>query len=441
MKRPLIGGLPPTKRTKTESGSSTSDSVNKPKPKCEWGTKCYRRNLFHFAEFDHPTDGALPSAELKGDSKLTATPATTATSSTIKSRRAPSATVTLISATPVITSTSSTTAASRQIDYNKTNTSQPSKPKLTFATPAHALYTDGPLPKAQEPAPAFRAKKGSSSLQEIAVDGPVLTRTYKEFTSAERAQLVEEAVRLKALLEAERARADSDKHALQSQLVQEQAARAQLEAQHAARDTHEQKLWLPGELDILEGRGLGAGELLGGGLPAAHYMALYPERTHAGTGSAEQVHFRLAESQFYRLSTNGQYRVRMVEYCVAPNLVRAFAAKRRELQDRAQNEQDRAQNEQSAQTEGTQTQPVNSAGKTLTPALGTHSGDQKVNFFNEKYNSARFFLRLRGMTTTKFCICAAPANYLRACVGFPRHGRREHQADLRRCVFTSVCDV
>ena len=57
------------------------------------------------------------------------------------------------------------------------------------------------------------------------------------------------------------------------------------------------------------------------------YFDLFAERAHK-EGSAEQMHFRLAESQFYRLLTGAaQYRITKVEYVVNPKLVKGFRYK------------------------------------------------------------------------------------------------------------------
>ncbi|CAG5130858.1 unnamed protein product, partial [Candidula unifasciata] len=56
------------------------------------------------------------------------------------------------------------------------------------------------------------------------------------------------------------------------------------------------------------------------------YFSLLPERAYK-EGSASQIHFRLAESQFYRLMTGDcakKTRVTKVEYVVSPHVVKRF---------------------------------------------------------------------------------------------------------------------
>lgn len=56
------------------------------------------------------------------------------------------------------------------------------------------------------------------------------------------------------------------------------------------------------------------------------YFDLFAERAYK-EGSANQMHFRLAESQFYRLlsgSYASNYRISKVEYVVNPKLVKGF---------------------------------------------------------------------------------------------------------------------
>lgn len=54
------------------------------------------------------------------------------------------------------------------------------------------------------------------------------------------------------------------------------------------------------------------------------YFPLFAERDYK-EGSAAQIHFRLAESQFYRLvDVKDNYRVTKVEYIVNPSLIKRF---------------------------------------------------------------------------------------------------------------------
>ena len=53
------------------------------------------------------------------------------------------------------------------------------------------------------------------------------------------------------------------------------------------------------------------------------YFDLFAERAYK-EGSAAQMHFRLAESQFYRLLSGANYRITKVEYVVNPKLSKGF---------------------------------------------------------------------------------------------------------------------
>ncbi|KAL6045080.1 Poly(ADP-ribose) polymerase catalytic domain containing protein [Balamuthia mandrillaris] len=79
-----------------------------------------------------------------------------------------------------------------------------------------------------------------------------------------------------------------------------------------------EKLYLPGEREALKG-------------DAMKIFTLLPHRQFDST--AEQYHFRIAESQFFRLCESGGsgFTVTKVEYVVNPPLVRAFEKKRLEL--------------------------------------------------------------------------------------------------------------
>ncbi|XP_067675632.1 protein mono-ADP-ribosyltransferase PARP14-like [Haliotis asinina] len=61
------------------------------------------------------------------------------------------------------------------------------------------------------------------------------------------------------------------------------------------------------------------------------YFPIMPERNFKGT--AEDLHFRTAESQFYRLLSDqgGRYKVVKVEYVVTPDLVRRFSSAQESL--------------------------------------------------------------------------------------------------------------
>jgi len=76
------------------------------------------------------------------------------------------------------------------------------------------------------------------------------------------------------------------------------------------------KLYLPGEKEAIAGTAIKTYELL-------------PSREFED--SAEQVHFRTAESQFHRLSAGSSYKVTKVEYIVNPPLVKQFQQRRLKL--------------------------------------------------------------------------------------------------------------
>jgi len=77
------------------------------------------------------------------------------------------------------------------------------------------------------------------------------------------------------------------------------------------------KLYLPGEREALKGTEM-------------KKFILKPSRGFET--SASQIHFRTAESQFFRLfESNASYNVKYVEYVVNPPLVKAFERKRLEI--------------------------------------------------------------------------------------------------------------
>ncbi|KYQ89930.1 PARP domain-containing protein [Tieghemostelium lacteum] len=84
--------------------------------------------------------------------------------------------------------------------------------------------------------------------------------------------------------------------------------------------TSSSQLFLPGEEAIIEGNG------------APMKYILRPCRQF--DDSAADLHFRTAESQFYRLleSASNTYKVKKVEYIVNPKLMKAFYAKKKEYE-------------------------------------------------------------------------------------------------------------
>eukprot|EP01133_Synstelium_polycarpum_P007375 gene7375-8594_t len=82
------------------------------------------------------------------------------------------------------------------------------------------------------------------------------------------------------------------------------------------------QLYLPGEEDIISK----------GGKPMKYILK--PSR-HISDNSVDQMHFRIAESQFYRLleSSSTNYKVSKVEYVVNPKLIKDFAKKKQQYED------------------------------------------------------------------------------------------------------------
>ncbi|CAF3976179.1 unnamed protein product [Rotaria sp. Silwood2] len=110
------------------------------------------------------------------------------------------------------------------------------------------------------------------------------------------------------------------KEKLQEKLkkTREETEERKKEIEQLQKQISEGILLMEGETEILKGT-------------KVKYFELFPERNYK-QGSAAELHFRLAESQFYRLlSGYGTAKVKKVEYVCNPILINKFNAAREEL--------------------------------------------------------------------------------------------------------------
>lgn len=124
-------------------------------------------------------------------------------------------------------------------------------------------------------------------------------------TDAERKKVIED-----ALAEKERLQKELEK----SRNIIEEKKKAMEKLQE---EVNKGVLFVEGERETLAGN-------------ETKYFPLYAERSYR-EGSADQLHFRLAESQFYRLLVGTGYRVVKVEYVVNPKLVSRFREAQKEI--------------------------------------------------------------------------------------------------------------
>ncbi|ELT91186.1 hypothetical protein CAPTEDRAFT_207715 [Capitella teleta] len=135
----------------------------------------------------------------------------------------------------------------------------------------------------------------------------MLQKSYSQMTEEERKDLITKAIAAKTQLEAE----------LKS--AREKVEERERELQRMQDEVNKGVLLMDGEEEALKA-------------DAVKYYSLVPERAYK-EGSAAQLHFRLAESQFYRLidATSQRFRVKKVEYVINPALAGAFNQAREDL--------------------------------------------------------------------------------------------------------------
>ncbi|XP_015780188.1 PREDICTED: uncharacterized protein LOC107358070 [Acropora digitifera] len=138
--------------------------------------------------------------------------------------------------------------------------------------------------------------------------GPSIVKCYSFLSETERRELIRRAFEMKDLLKKE---LDKTLEIIEEKNKELRRVHSRLERGH---------LMIEGEKEALDKDDL-------------CFFPLYAEREYK-EGSAAQMHFRLAESQFYRLvDTTDKYRVVKVEYVVNPVLIRRFQNARQKLKN------------------------------------------------------------------------------------------------------------
>lgn len=138
--------------------------------------------------------------------------------------------------------------------------------------------------------------------------GPSIVKSYSLLSETERRELIRRAFEMKDLLKKE---LDKTLSIIEEKNKELRRFHSQLERG---------QLMVEGEREALDKDDL-------------NYFPLFAEREYK-EGSAAQMHFRLAESQFYRLvDTTDKYRVTKVEYVVNPVLIRRFQKSRQKLKN------------------------------------------------------------------------------------------------------------
>lgn len=274
------------KKAKLDSTTATSklDSAAKastatPKRPCPYGLNCYRKNPVHLNEFSHPRDGHA------------ATKDSSAAMAAFDS-----------SALPVCK------YGAKCYRKNLLHFAEFSHP--TGGAPSAPGDDSGGDTDVYDSEDDDKDKKSDEKKddKDVLNRGMSLVKSYSQMTEAERKELIRKAFEAKQKLQDELA------------ATKKQVEEKDRELNRLQEEVNKGILLVEGENEAIDG-------------DKTVYFPLFAERDYK-EGSAAQIHFRLAESQFYRLLTGGAcstHRISRVEYVVTPFLVKRFKAAREKL--------------------------------------------------------------------------------------------------------------
>ncbi|XP_064613659.1 uncharacterized protein LOC135477473 [Liolophura sinensis] len=259
-----------------DTSDSDSDSDL---PECPYGERCYRKNPQHFKEFSHPAKHAK-------DGTTTTTGAA------------------------VLPSKINSTADN--LPPCKYGANCYRKNLIHFAEYSHPTNTDKATTDSGNDTDVYDSDDGDEGMNGKGVlikgDSQLLVKSYSKMTEDERKELIKKAFEAKKQLQEE------------LRQTKEQMAEKEKELKKLQDQVTTGLLLVDGEKEALEGT-------------VTKYFVLHAERAYK-EGSADQIHFRLAESQFYRLLSGQycqQYQSHKVEYVVNPTLLRNFSEAREDL--------------------------------------------------------------------------------------------------------------
>ncbi|KAL4222664.1 hypothetical protein ACF0H5_018705 [Mactra antiquata] len=258
-------------------------------PECPYGARCYRKNPQHLIEFSHPKKSKTDDD--KNDTPDAADDAVDGPSKT------PSLPTTDDSSLPPCK------YGAKCYRKNLMHFAEFSHPTKIVANVTADSDTD------ELTDDDTNVQKKGVKTSDILKRGMSLVKTYSKMTEDERKELIKKAFEAKKQLQDE-----LDKTKAKMKEMGEQVEKLNKQVTTGM-------LLMEGEKEVLEGT-------------EVKYFELKPERTYK-EGSAAQTHFRLAESQFYRLLAGshqaGNCRLTKVEYVVNPELAKEFKKCRENL--------------------------------------------------------------------------------------------------------------
>ncbi|BFZ18603.1 hypothetical protein BsWGS_21642 [Bradybaena similaris] len=280
----MADGVSPVKKARLD----TTDL-----PECPYGARCYRKNPHHFKEYAHSSSNSSGSAISGCDSST------------------------------VIDAASSVTAAKPMTDGSSVVQLPPCKygvncyrkNLLHFAEFSHptthtsqATSDGGSDTDVYDSDEEKKPKEKSSEKKDILSKDLSLVKRFSQLTDEERKDLIKRAFEEKMKLQQELEEAKK---------IAEDKSR---ELEQLQKQMNSGLLMVDGEEEALK-------------KSKTTYFRLLPERAYK-EGSASQIHFRLAESQFYRLMTGAYAKdmcVTKVEYVVSPQVVQRFREYQKKL--------------------------------------------------------------------------------------------------------------
>ncbi|XP_045169852.2 uncharacterized protein LOC123532470 [Mercenaria mercenaria] len=251
-------------------------------PECPYGARCYRKNPQHFIDFYHPKKSKTDASDDATDG-----PSTPKLPSTDDSSLPPCK------------------YGDKCYRKNLMHFAEYSHPTQVVKSVQSDSGDDTDV-MSDEDNPPDKSKKGVKSA-DILKRGMSLVKSYSKMSEEERKELIKKAFEAKKKLQEE------------LEKTKEEVKKKEQEVEKLNKQVATGLLLMDGEKEVLEGS-------------EVKYFELAPERSYK-EGSAAQTHFRLAESQFYRLlsGTASNLRLTKVEYVVNPELVKEFKKCREQL--------------------------------------------------------------------------------------------------------------
>ncbi|WAQ94552.1 APLF-like protein [Mya arenaria] len=259
-------------------------------PECPYGARCYRKNPQHFIDFFHPKKAKTSDTESNSDSGTDATDGPSTSS---------------VSKLPTTDDSSLPPCKYGAKCYRKN--------LMHFAEFSHPTTVVASVQKSDSGSDTDEisdeddkdSAKKDVKTSDILKRGMSLVKSYSQMTEAERKELIKKAFEAKQKLQEELAETKAE------------VKKKDEELSNLQKQVTTGFLLMEGEKEALEGSDV-------------KYFELFPERSYK-EGSAAQMHFRLAESQFYRLLSGSSIKLTKVEYVVNPDLVEHFKLCRENL--------------------------------------------------------------------------------------------------------------